>query len=127
MTPWTGSWSASRQVDELALGPATFDATVDERRNARRIIAAIFELAQPIEEPGRHHLLRDDTDNSAHRVCFPTNQMPNRDPAYYAPSLSQSACGVLIPGATPSGPLEGASVAVVGDDEGLDLIAHLSR
>jgi len=58
------------EVDELALGAPTLDATVDEGRNPGRIIAAIFEAPKPFEKPSRNCILGDDTNNSAQRVSL---------------------------------------------------------
>ncbi len=44
----------SGEVDELALGAPAFDMTVDQGGDAGRIIAAVFEAAQPFEEPRGH-------------------------------------------------------------------------
>ena len=38
------------EIVELALGAAALDAAVDQRRDAGRIIAAIFEPAQPLDQ-----------------------------------------------------------------------------
>ena len=55
------------EVDELALGAAALDAAVDQGRDAGRIIAAIFEAAQPFEQARRDRLLGDDADDAAHQ------------------------------------------------------------
>ena len=40
------------EVGELALGAAALDAAVDQGRDPGRIIAAVFETAQPLDQPG---------------------------------------------------------------------------
>src|SRR5205085_11016836 len=56
-----------REVAELALGAAPLDAAVDQRRNPGRIIAAVFEAAQSLDQLGRDRFSRDDPDDAAHQ------------------------------------------------------------
>src|SRR5690606_22534874 len=54
------------QIGELALGAAPLDRTAVDRRDARRIISAIFEPLERVEQPVRHRMAADDTHDSAH-------------------------------------------------------------
>ena len=68
ITPCTGSWSSRRgEIGELALGAAALDPAVDQGRDPGRIIAAVFEAAQPFEQPRRDRLPGDDADDAAHQ------------------------------------------------------------
>src|SRR5215469_437449 len=51
---------------QLALGAAALDRAVDEGRDAGRIIAAIFEAAEPVDQKRSDLLPPDDADNAAH-------------------------------------------------------------
>ncbi len=58
IVPCTGSLvEPTREVGELAFGAAALDAAVDQGRDAGRIIAAIFEPAQPFDQPRRDRSL----------------------------------------------------------------------
>src|SRR6185437_8987982 len=52
---------------ELALGAAALDMAIDQRRDAGRIIAAIFEPPEPLDEQRRHLLTPDDANDAAHQ------------------------------------------------------------
>ena len=54
------------EVAELALGPAAGQMAVLERRDAGRIVAAIFEPLQRIDEQRRHRPRPENPDNAAH-------------------------------------------------------------
>src|SRR6202045_4179627 len=60
------------EVGELALGAAALDTPVDQSRDAGRIIAAVFEAAQPLEQPRRDRVPGDDADNTAHQFFLPS-------------------------------------------------------
>src|SRR5215831_13931621 len=62
------------EIDELAFGAPTLDAAIDESGDAGRIVAAIFEPAQPFEEARRHDILGDDADYAAHQLFFPRSR-----------------------------------------------------
>ena len=52
IVPCTGSRvEPRREVGELALGAAALDAAVDQGRDPGRIIAAVFEPPQPLDQP----------------------------------------------------------------------------
>ena len=56
------------QIVELALGAAALEPAVVDRAEAGRIIAAIFEPLEPVEQPLRDVAGSDDPDNSAHSI-----------------------------------------------------------
>jgi hypothetical protein len=56
---------------ELALGPPPLKARAVERGDARRIIAAIFEPLQPLDEPGRDQLRAENSHDPAHSPISP--------------------------------------------------------
>ncbi len=60
------------QVVELALGPATLERAVFKRADARRVVAAIFEPLEPVEQPPGNILVTDDANNSAHSIPPPS-------------------------------------------------------
>ena len=59
------------ELDELALGAAKLDQAVGERREAGRIVAAVFEAPQPVEDVRRRLIRARDTDDSAHSSGTP--------------------------------------------------------
>ena len=59
------------ELDELALGTAKLDQAVGERREARGIVAAVFEAPQPVEDVRRRLIRARDTDDSAHSSGTP--------------------------------------------------------
>ena len=70
--PLTGApGNQAFELDELALGPAKLDQAVGERREAGRIVAAIFEAPQPVEDVRRRLIRARDTDDSAHSSGTP--------------------------------------------------------
>jgi hypothetical protein len=56
-----------RQVVELALRAAANQLTILDRADARRVIAAVFEPLEAIEQPLGDIVVTDNPDNSAHR------------------------------------------------------------
>jgi hypothetical protein len=60
------------EIVELALGPAALEPAVDDRADAGRVIAAIFEPPQPLHEPLGDFLASDDADDSAHVLNCPS-------------------------------------------------------
>ena len=58
------------QVLELALGAAAVEMAVLDGGNARRIIAAILEPPQRVDEVARHRLLPEDADDAAHALSL---------------------------------------------------------
>ena len=59
------------EIVELALGPPALQRAAVNRADACRIIAAIFEPLQPVEQPLRNVAPSDDPDNSAHTLTPP--------------------------------------------------------
>ena len=66
------------QLGELALGPAQLDQAVGEGRQARRIVAPVFEAPQPVEDVRRRLIRARDTDDSAHVAGTPSLRLPPR-------------------------------------------------
>ncbi len=58
------------QVPELALGAPTRQPPVLERRDAGRVVAAIFEPLQRLDEQVRDRLTAEDADDAAHGSSF---------------------------------------------------------
>ena len=56
-----------REIVELALGPPPLELAAIDGADAGRIIAAIFEPLQAVEQPLRDVRISGDPDNSAHR------------------------------------------------------------
>ena len=61
------------EVLELALGAPAFELAVLERRDARRIIAAVFEPLQRVDDRARDRPRPENADNSAHPQGSPSN------------------------------------------------------
>jgi hypothetical protein len=61
-----------RQISQLALGAAAFDAAVDQGRHAGGIVAAIFQPLEPVEQLRRHVARTQDTDDAAHGRSAPS-------------------------------------------------------
>ena len=67
IVPESGSRAKPRfQVLELAFGAPPRQHAVLERRHAGRIVAAVFEALERIDELRRSRLTADDSDNAAH-------------------------------------------------------------
>ena len=62
------------QIDQLTFGPAAAEHARVKRRNARGIIAAIFEPLQRIDNQRSHGRVANNSDNSAHRVSLNSTQ-----------------------------------------------------
>ena len=58
----------TREIVELALGPAPHELAVVDRADAGQIIAAIFEPLEPVEQPLSDVRVPDNPDNSAHTL-----------------------------------------------------------
>ena len=54
------------EVHELARAPAAFDLPVSDDRHACRIVAAIFEAAESVNQDGNDFFRAEITDDSAH-------------------------------------------------------------
>ena len=61
------------EVRQFALGAAALDAAVDQGRDARRIVAAIFEALEGADQLVGDRFLGDDSDDAAHQRFFPRN------------------------------------------------------
>jgi hypothetical protein len=57
--------TASRFAD-LALGPAALDLAVHDGGDAGRVVAAVFEPLEAVDQPVRDGLGSDDADDAAH-------------------------------------------------------------
>ena len=56
------------EVRQLAGAAPQVDGAVVHDRDARRVVAAIFEPAQPVDQDGNDVLRSDVSDDSAHSV-----------------------------------------------------------
>ena len=71
MPAWPGERLGEQpvfEVAELALGAAALEMAVLDGRDAGRVIAAIFEPAQRVDEIGRDRLLPDNANDAAHAM-----------------------------------------------------------
>src|SRR5205814_4989732 len=59
----------AREIVELALGAPPLELTPFDRADAGRVITAIFEPLEAIEQPLRDIGLPDNSDNPAHACC----------------------------------------------------------
>jgi hypothetical protein len=57
------------QVDQLALGAAARSSRLDDRGDAGRVIAAIFQPLQAVEQPIGNGVIAQDSNDSTHEVC----------------------------------------------------------
>ena len=71
------------EVAELALGAPAGQVPAFQRRHTGRIVAAIFEPLQRIDEQRRHRRLAENPDNAAHR------SLPESDPALSIPFVKR--------------------------------------
>src|SRR5205807_2717239 len=58
------------EVHELAFGAPALDMAVDQGGDAGRVVAAILQAPQRLDQQGSDWCLADDSDNAAH-VSFP--------------------------------------------------------
>ena len=56
------------QIDELAFRPPPVDMTVDQGRDAGRVVAAILKPLQCLHQMGCHRPVSDNANNAAHRL-----------------------------------------------------------
>src|SRR5579863_2553458 len=63
-----------REICQLALGPPPLDAAVDQGRDPGRIIAAVFQAPQPLDQLGRDRFPRNNPDDAAHQPFFLCNR-----------------------------------------------------
>jgi hypothetical protein len=64
---WIGRNRLGQTRDLAEFAPPIEPARVIEHGQARRVISAIFEPTQPLQQDGRNRALSDGTDDSAHR------------------------------------------------------------
>ena len=64
-----------REVDELALGAAPLDMAVGQRRDAGRVVAAIFQPPEAVEQQRRRRRLAQNADDAAH-LSLPRGTAP---------------------------------------------------
>jgi len=57
------------QARDLAFGPAPLYAPIDQRRHAGRIVAAIFQPLQPVQQQRRDRPPPDNPNDPAHSLC----------------------------------------------------------
>ncbi len=65
------SGQLARQIVQLAFGSATFELSIMHGADAGRVITAIFQALQAVEQALSHDLATDDPDNSAHSTSCP--------------------------------------------------------
>src|SRR5207302_249104 len=58
------------EISQLARAAPALDAAVAHHGDAGRVVTAVFETAQPIEQDGHHLLVSDVADDSAHWVIL---------------------------------------------------------
>ena len=66
---------AALQIDQLSLGAAAPQIAVLDRRHAGRVITAIFQPLQRIDDQRRDRRLADNSNNSAHKIYPNSRQM----------------------------------------------------
>src|SRR3546814_5352464 len=70
----------AHQIRQLPLRTAADQRAALDRADTRRIIAAIFHAAQPVDEAIRHLILADNSDDSTHGWrTFLSNRIRNAD------------------------------------------------
>jgi len=93
---WIGR-KLAREIIELALGAAADELAILDGTNAGRVIAAIFEPLQAIEQPLRDVRFSDDPDNSTHvtRLLFESSARGSGGPnrlCPFAPFARRRGC-----------------------------------
>src|SRR5271168_3609653 len=66
------------EIPELAFGAAAFETVAFQRRNARGIIAAIFEALERVYQLLGDRPAPENADDSAHAVCCPRLRSPRQ-------------------------------------------------
>src|SRR5207248_522089 len=56
------------EISQLARAAPPLDAAVAHHSDAGRVVTAVFETAQPIEQDGHHLLIADVADDAAHSL-----------------------------------------------------------
>src|SRR5271154_5664866 len=64
------------EIPELAFSAAAFEMVTFQRRNARGIIAAIFEALERVHQLLGDRRAPENADDSAHAVCYPRLRNP---------------------------------------------------
>ena len=65
------------EIDQLAFGAAAAELAVLDGGDAGRVIAAIFEPLQRIDDQRRDRRVADNSNDSAHDACPDSRQMPS--------------------------------------------------
>src|ERR1700686_587754 len=77
IVPRTGSRSRrGGGVRKFAFGAAPLDPAIDQGRDARRIIAAVFEPPEALDQLWRDRFLGNDPNDAAHQPFFHRSSHP---------------------------------------------------
>src|SRR3546814_14761396 len=82
-----------RQIIELSFGAPPFDMPVDDGRDARRVIAAIFQPPQPFDQPVGYLVLAQNADDAAHDYSVSVRAERSRDMLATVPRLRSGRTG----------------------------------
>src|SRR3546814_7244572 len=85
--------SRLRQIIELSFGAPPFDMPVDDGRDARRVIAAIFQPPQPFDQPVGYLVLAQNADDAAHDYSVSVRVERSRDMLAPVPRLRPGRTG----------------------------------
>src|ERR1700730_9547243 len=75
--PHRFAFEAGDEVRQFAFGAAPLDPAIDQGRDARRIIATVFEPPEAFDQLWRDRFLGDDPNDAAHQRFFPRSLSRN--------------------------------------------------
>src|SRR3546814_5624483 len=78
---------------ELSFGAPPFEMPVDDGRDARRVIAAIFQPPQPFDQPVGYLVLAQNADDAAHDYSVSVRVERSRDMLAPVPRLRSGRTG----------------------------------
>src|SRR3546814_8870364 len=77
-----------RQIIELSFGAPPYDMPVDDGRDARRAIAAIFQPPQPFDQPVGYLVLAQNADDAGNDSSLSVSVESSRDLLAIVPRLT---------------------------------------
>src|SRR5690606_17845534 len=71
-----GGFQPTLEIDQLALRPPAFELAFFDRGDTGRVIAAIFEALERIDDQWRDRTIADDSNDTAHLTCPFVSRLP---------------------------------------------------
>src|SRR5207302_2945149 len=101
------------QIGELPLGADDGEPLFAQHRHARRVVAAVLELAQPVDQQGRALLVTDVPNDAAHSLRASRSTAAARLPFYFFFFSTQPSMLRCLPALTAKDPAGTSSRTVV--------------